>query len=272
VAGVERVIDAAHLIRTYRTAIGAALLAGAMGVAAGINLVVGSSARVVAALAGAGVVLVGIAVIAVAKALAPGEPDVEERSVKGPDEGRRSLILGAGVGAAVMTVTAVAFPAARRLGAASEALRTTPWVAGTRLVDPDGNPVVAAEVALGDLLTVYPDGAVGSVDGQAVLIREPVDRYVPDPERSDWVPDGIAVYSKLCTHMACPLGLYQQESGTLLCPCHQAVFDLLDGGRAVKGPARRALPQLPIALAPDGTIVATGDFSDAVGTGFWGRP
>jgi nitrite reductase/ring-hydroxylating ferredoxin subunit len=49
---------------------------------------------------------------------------------------------------------------------------------------------------------------------------------------------GIVVYSKLCTHMACPLGLYEQQSGTLLCPCHQALFDVLDGGR-VRSPARR---------------------------------
>ena len=132
--------------------------------------------------------------------------------------------------------------------------------------------VEETEVVEGELLTVYPEGAVGDVDAQAVLIREEPGRFAPDPERSDWAPEGIVIYSKLCTHMACPVGLYQQQQGTLLCPCHQASFDVLDGGRAVHGPARRALPQLPIRIGADDTLVARGDFSDAVGTGFWGRP
>jgi ubiquinol-cytochrome c reductase iron-sulfur subunit len=218
------------------------------------------------------VVLAGLGFAVLAKRLVPGEPDEEAREQKGPDRQRRQLILGAGAGVAALTATAVAFPAARRAGSAAERLRSTSWAEGRRFVDADGTLVRAADVGLGELVTVYPEGAVDAIDSQAVLIRESLARFVPDPERPDWVPDGLAAYSKLCTHMACPLGLYQQQSGTLLCPCHQAVFDLLDGGRAVQGPARRALPQLPIRIDADGHIVSRGDFSDAVGTGFWGRP
>lgn len=218
------------------------------------------------------VVLAGLAAALVAKRVAPGEPDEEPREQKGPDQQRRRLILGAGAGAAVLTATAVAFPAARRAGPAADRLRSTSWSEGRRVVDASGTLVRARSVAVGELLTVYPEGAIDAVDSQAVLVREDPSRFVPDAERPDWIADGIAVYSKLCTHMACPLGLYQQRSGTLLCPCHQAVFDLLDGGRAVQGPARRALPQLPVGVDPDGYVVARGDFSDAVGTGFWGRP
>jgi ubiquinol-cytochrome c reductase iron-sulfur subunit len=232
----------------------------------------GVSAPVVAGVVAGVLVLAGLAAGLVAKHLAPGEPDEEEREQKGPDQRRRRLLLGAGAGAAAITVTAVAFPAARRLSAATDRLRRTAWADGVRVVDADGTLIRAEQVQFGELLTVYPDGAVGAVDAQAVLIREEVARFVDDPERRDWVHDGIAIYSKLCTHMACPLGLYQQQSGTLLCPCHQAVFDLLDGGRALQGPARRALPQLPVQVDPEGVLVARGDFSDAVGTGFWGRP
>ena len=33
---------------------------------------------------------------------------------------------------------------------------------------------------------------------------------------------------------------------TLICPCHQSVFDVLHGARPISGPAARPLPQLPI--------------------------
>jgi ubiquinol-cytochrome c reductase iron-sulfur subunit len=228
--------------------------------------------RIVGLVVGLGAALTGVLAAWVSKRLAPGEPDEEPREQKGPDQRRRRLILGAGAGAAALTATAVAFPAARRAGSASDRLRSTSWSDGRRVVDAEGVLIRADEVAIGELITVYPEGAIDTIDSQAVLIRESLSRFVPDPERPDWIPEGIAVYSKLCTHMACPLGLYQQRSGTLLCPCHQAVFDLLDGGRAVQGPARRALPQLPLRIDVDGHLVARGDFSDAVGTGFWGRP
>ena len=237
-----------------------------------VALVAGATAPVVAALLAGGLGASGATIGAFTHHLVPGEPDEEEREQKGPGLRRRQWLLGAGAGGAVVVATAVAFPAVRRLEEATDRLRSTPWRAGSRLVDPDGTLILADEVVVGELATVYPEGETRSVEAQAVLIREAPQRFVSDPERPDWVPGGLAVYSKLCTHMACPLGLYQQRSGTLLCPCHQAVFDLLDGGRAIQGPARRALPQLPIEIDDDGHIVARGDFSDAVGTGFWGRP
>jgi ubiquinol-cytochrome c reductase iron-sulfur subunit len=86
-----------------------------------------------------------------------------------------------------------------------------------------------------------------------------------------WTVDGIIAYSKLCTHAGCPVGLYVQQLGELLCPCHQSVFDILAGATPVAGPAARPLPQLPIAVGADGTLVARGDFSAPVGPGYWSR-
>ncbi len=254
-----------------RVVVPAVLTAVAGAVAVG-SLVLGAEAPVVGLAAAFALVAGGVTVAAGVHRLAPAEPDVETREQKGPRLRRRQLLLGAGAGTAAAVAVAVAFPASRRVSDATDRLRTTHWFDGARVVDADGELVRADEVADGELLTVYPEHAVGSVDSQAVLVREGEDRFSPDAERMDWTPAGIAVYSKLCTHMACPLGLYQQQSGTLLCPCHQAVFDLLDSGRALQGPARRALPQLPIRIDDDGYLIARGDFSDAVGTGFWGRP
>jgi ubiquinol-cytochrome c reductase iron-sulfur subunit len=57
-----------------------------------------------------------------------------------------------------------------------------------------------------------------------------------------------------------------------LCPCHQSAFDVLQGAVPTSGPAARALPQLPISVATDGTLVALGDFSDPVGPSYWDMP
>lgn len=256
---------------TLKAVLGAVIALLLLG-GAGTVAIVGGPAGAVGALLAAGLLATALAVGSAAHALAPGEPDVEDRAVTGPGLRRRHLMLGTGAGAATVAAVAVGIVGARRSEEAAERLRGTAWRTGTRVVDAEGAPIVVADLAEGELVTVYPEGAVGSVDAQAVLIHETADRYRPDPERDGWVAGGVAVYSKLCTHMACPVGLYQSTTGTILCPCHQAVFDLLDGGRAIDGPARRALPQLPVSVTADGHLVAEGDFSDAVGTGFWGRP
>lgn len=152
-----------------------------------------------------------------------------------------------------------------------KALTTTPWRNGLRLVTDDGTPVLVAEVPMDGLVTVFPEGHAGSADGQAVLVRVEPGLVRPAPGREDWSPDGFIVYSKVCTHAGCPVGLYQADSHTLLCPCHQSVFDVLDHARPTFGPAAVALPQLPIRLDADGSIRARGDFSDPVGPAFWSR-
>ena len=93
-------------------------------------------------------------------------------------------------------------------------------------------------------------------------------RLLAPEVRRDTVQGAIA-FSKLCTHAGCPVGLYEQSSRQLFCPCHQSVFDVLRGARAVAGPAGRALPQLPIDVDPAGYLVATGDFRGKPGPTYW---
>ena len=95
--------------------------------------------------------------------------------------------------------------------------------------------------------------------------------FKPRPGREDWTVDDLVAYSKLCTHAGCPVGLYQANSGLLLCPCHQSTFAVLDGARPIFGPAARSLPQLPLGLNEQGELIARGDFSGPVGPGFWDR-
>mgnify|MGYP001357799875 FL=1 len=91
------------------------------------------------------------------------------------------------------------------------------------------------------------------------------------PERASWSYDGIVAYSKVCTHVGCPVALYEQQTHHLLCPCHQSTFDLSDSGVVVFGPAGRSLPQLPITVDDKGYLVARSDFTVPVGPSYFER-
>ena len=93
----------------------------------------------------------------------------------------------------------------------------------------------------------------------------------PAKGRENWAVDGILCYSKICTHVGCPISLYERTTHHLLCPCHQSTFDLADAGKVVFGPAARPLPQLPMAVDDEGYLVAQSDFTEPVGPSFWER-
>ncbi len=90
-------------------------------------------------------------------------------------------------------------------------------------------------------------------------------------ERKNWHVDGIVAYSKVCTHVGCPIALYEQRTHHLLCPCHQSTFDAADECKVVFGPAGHALPQLPITVDDNGYLVAQSDFHEPVGPAYWER-
>ena len=62
----------------------------------------------------------------------------------------------------------------------------------------------------------------------------------------DWTVQNIVAYSKICTHVGCPVALYEQTTHHILCPCHQSTFDAPKGATVLFGPAPRPLPQLPM--------------------------
>ncbi|MCK9894045.1 ubiquinol-cytochrome c reductase iron-sulfur subunit [Frankia sp. AgB32] len=164
----------------------------------------------------------------------------------------------------------------------------TSWVKGARLVTEDGRFIKLGDVSIGGIETVFPalpvTGADGTVsyeprtdvqtkaDSTTLLIRLPPGIDRPRKGREDWSIDGHVAYSKICSHAGCPVSLYEQQTHHLLCPCHQSVFDVLDGCRAIFGPASRSLPQLAIAADANGFLYArNGDYDEPVGAAFWER-
>ncbi|PRY68504.1 menaquinol-cytochrome c reductase iron-sulfur subunit precursor [Glaciihabitans tibetensis] len=195
--------------------------------------------------------------------------------------GRRSLIRNSLIGALVLTpIPAVVL--FRDLAPAEDPvplLKHTMWEKGTRLTrDPSGTPIRASDITIGSAFHVIPDGLNDSEHKleekakAAVLVMrlDPAD-LVERPERAEWSYDGIVAYSKICTHVGCPVALYEQQTHHLLCPCHQSQFDVANHAEVIFGPAKRALPQLPIAVDSEGYLIAQSDFLEPVGPSFWER-
>jgi ubiquinol-cytochrome c reductase iron-sulfur subunit len=187
--------------------------------------------------------------------------------------GRRRLLIGSAASAVAAFGAALLFPI-RSLGPRpGKDLAHTPYAGGgKRLVTADGVSVKVADLPDDGVITVWPEGHTDAADAPTLLIRTRRDQQLkPRPGRETWTVEGIVAYSKLCTHVGCPVGLYQAKQALLLCPCHQSTFDVLDGARPIFGPAARSLPQLPLGVNADGELIATGDFDSPVGPGYWDR-
>lgn len=158
-------------------------------------------------------------------------------------------------------------------------LRHTMWKEGVRLTrDPSGTPIKASDVTIGSAFHVIPEGLNEAPDkleekAKAVVLLMRLDPAAlhPSPGREDWGYNGIVAYSKICTHVGCPVALYEQQTHHLLCPCHQSTFDLTQECKVIFGPANRPLPQLPIKVNSEGYLVAQSDFHEPVGPSYWER-
>ena len=104
-----------------------------------------------------------------------------------------------------------------------------------------------------------------------IVVRMDPNTITIPPSREDWQIGGILCYSKICTHVGCPISLWEQQTHHLLCPCHQSTFDLGNSGVVVFGPAKRALPQLPITTDAEGYIIARSGFTVPTGPSYFER-
>lgn len=267
---------------------------------------VNASNLLLGVLMGLALFLIGAAAIHWAKKLMPDVEIVDERKlehspqesrdellteyVRGIDESgvkRRPFILGsmltalglAGVPAVVLLRDLGPLP--------GEVLRTTMWSdeLNTRiLVAETLEPIRPDDLTVGTLVSAVPEGIDAVVEEQGnvneiaksavLLIRMDPSEIVSDQTPADedpWSYQGILCFSKICTHVGCPLGLYEQLTHHMLCPCHQSTFDLANSGEVIFGPASRSLPQLAITVDDDGYLVSRGGFTQPVGPSYWER-
>jgi len=243
---------------------------------------------------GAGLFLLGFGLTAWGKYLMPQGPFVEERHVlasSSEERGsmaaalversavvvkRRKLLGGIfALGSGIFGIVAI-FPLLRSLGPPpGTSLKGTDWKKGSLLVDSNGRSVNHGTLVVGGIMTVYPEGlqntSVGQAVDQTVLIRVQDSDLVTAEGRESWAPAGYVAYSKLCTHLGCPVGLYEQQLELLVCPCHQSMFNVRNGAVPQFGPAPRPLPQLPLYFDANGDLRAQGGYDQAVGPGYFER-
>ncbi|HEY2130793.1 MAG TPA: Rieske 2Fe-2S domain-containing protein [Streptosporangiaceae bacterium] len=155
-------------------------------------------------------------------------------------------------------------------------LRHTVWRNGLRLTIAGSNrPLKPADFDTpGGMITVIPEGYQNNDDEiakAAVIIIKFGPGQLTHPTNMNWTVDNIVAYSKICTHVGCPVALYEQTTHHILCPCHQSTFDATTGATVLFGPAPRPLPQLPMGVDAEGYLIATHDFYEPVGPSFWER-
>src|SRR5689334_7490346 len=193
---------------------------------------------------------------------------------------RRTLMLG--------TLPLLAAPVVllRDLGPQpGTSLRHTVWSTGRRLlVQGTNKPITPAEFsAPGSMITIVPEGYEDDPNAltkaAVILIKfRPGELHIPTRHQGstlvgtmNWTVDNIVAYSKICTHVGCPVALYEQTTHHILCPCHQSTFEATTGATVIFGPAARPLPQLPLTTDAQGYLVSKSDFTEPVGPSFWER-
>jgi len=195
--------------------------------------------------------------------------------------GRRTLIRNTLIGALVVSPlpAIVMFRGLAPMEDPIPAMKHTMWKEGVRLtIDPSGTPIRASDVTLGSAFHVIPEGLNDlhekleeKAKAAVLLMRLKPEDLNPSEGREDWSYAGIVAYSKICTHVGCPVALYEQQTHHLLCPCHQSQFDITREAAVIFGPAKRPLPQLPITVDDEGYLIARSDFTEPVGPSFWER-
>ncbi|MCI0686377.1 MAG: Rieske 2Fe-2S domain-containing protein [Sporichthyaceae bacterium] len=189
--------------------------------------------------------------------------------------GRRPFLIGGSLAGALGAATVAPLVTLRDLGPLPEKkLRHTAWAEQHEIVYEHSNlPILAADVPIGSMITAKPKDVedLNELAKSAILILRLEPDMIRNSRQLEWGHEGIFAFSKICPHVGCPIGLYEQETHHLLCPCHQSTFDVLDGARVIFGPAARSLPQLRITVGESGYLIAEGDFDEPVGPSFWER-
>lgn len=255
--------------------------------------------------AGVATLLIGISAIHWARMLMSDEeivgdrhgaaspPEARERVLTDLETGieasgiRRRKLLGTGMTGALGMMALPAVVSLADMGPwptaelRAKTIEKTIWAEGVHLVnDVTFTRLKATELVVGQLVNAQPEtlqeyhgAALQQQKAKASIIvvrMDPNSIRIPESRR-DWQVDGILCYSKICTHVGCPISLWEQQTHHLLCPCHQSTFDLGNSGVVVFGPAARALPQLPITTDAEGYLVARSDFTVPVGPSYFER-
>lgn len=128
----------------------------------------------------------------------------------------------------------------------------------------EGRVLAASEVLVGHKpLLVFPQDPNSGVTRERSRLNQLLVMRLASADVDSGA--NIAVYSGVCTHTACAVSEWDEASGHLICPCHSSEFDPVQKAKVINGPAKRALPTIPVEIRDD-VIVINGGFSSRVGS------
>jgi nitrite reductase/ring-hydroxylating ferredoxin subunit len=140
-----------------------------------------------------------------------------------PPQGRRALLIGAGVTGAALLTGCTTYDGSSG-GFTGQASSAAPATGG-------GTAPTTAEV---------PEGGGKIINASKIVVTQPQ-------------AGTFKAFSAVCTHQGCLVSTV--SDGTIDCPCHGSKFSVSDGS-VVHGPATAPLP--PVAIKVEGTSIVTG--------------
>jgi Rieske Fe-S protein len=60
------------------------------------------------------------------------------------------------------------------------------------------------------------------------------------------VPEGLVSYCLLCTHLGCIPKNWDSQTRILTCPCHNGLYDIVNGATVVGGPPPAPIPEIKL--------------------------
>ena len=118
-----------------------------------------------------------------------------------------------------------------------------------------GQPFKGSDLAVGGSAQLFPMGKDTNQDNLLMVVRVAAGDGVA----------GLAAYSAICTHLGCAVNEKLNRDSLILCPCHGSIYDPANHAAVRRGPSDRALPGIPIADGPNGTVLANGLFDGPIG-------
>jgi Rieske Fe-S protein len=162
---------------------------------------------------------------------------------------RRTVLRAAGLAALTsggVAALAACSPAEEEAAApttspASSAPATSAAPSSSPPTEPSPTPSESAEAPSG------PSVATSEVPVGGGVILEDADYVITQPTAGEF-----KAFSKICTHMNCPVG--SVEGGTINCPCHGSKYSIEDGS-VVKPPAPDPLAESEVTVAGGRVVV-----------------
>jgi len=239
----------------------------------------------------AGLLFLGVGIVAWGKYLMPRGPFVEERHTlatpkpidrpsRPPSSNavvvsrRASKLLGGLLGGGMASSASCPLPVAAQPRTAAEGHAATHRLAFRLYVVTKAARRRSGRPRRGSIETVFPEGTENSDRGQAVdqtvLIRVSNEAFTTMKGRETWAPHGYVAYSKVCTHLGCP-----SDSTSKNCNCWCArvtnrCSTSPTGPCRSSRPAPRPLPQLPLYVDSSGYLRSQSDYHEAGRSGILG--